>query len=257
MPMPPPKPHTGMCQDRLQLPAFEARLAGVPPIGNPGRHLVSLRTPHTLPPRHTQLNVGGCLRPHRPAVGIAWGCHHGDHPRGPAQAGGSRPVSVHPGADVDPGRPHGGAGAEASRGVRTASTGATAGARRGRLPLPRWPSPSARCSHAPDGSGARSNGTSLLTRVEDEPPSPVTRRVRDVVPDNPAGQVATRRSSPPHCAPPTSAWVTFLGARSPDPLRPSFRVPRWLGCGHPAGIRCRAAAAGTPGDASSGPHRRG
>ena len=104
-------------------------------------------------------------------VGIARGCHHGDHPRGPAQAGGGRPVSVHPGADVDPSRPHGGAGAEASRGVRTPSTGATSGARRGRLSLPRWPSPSARCSHAPDGSGARSNGTSLLTRVEDGPPS--------------------------------------------------------------------------------------
>ena len=143
---------------------------------------------------------------------IARGCDHGDHPRGPAQAGGGRPVSVHPGADVDPSRPHGGAGAEASRGVRTPSTGATSGARRGRLSLPRWPSPSARCSHAPDGSGARSNGTSLLTRVEDEPPSPVTRRVRDVVLDDPAGQVSTRRSTP-HCAPPTSARV-FLGARS-------------------------------------------
>ena len=187
---------------------------------------------------------------------IARGCHHGDHPRGPAQAGGGRPVSVHPGADVDPSRPHGGAGAEASRGVQTPSTGATSGARRGRLSLPRWPSPSARCSHAPDGSGARSNGTSLLTRVEDEPPSPLTRRVRDVVLDAPAGQVATRRSTPPHCAPPTSAWV-FLGARSPDPLRPSFRVPRWLGCGPSAGIRRRASPDGTPGNASSGPHRRG
>lgn len=106
-----------------------------------------------------------------PTVGTARGCHHGDHPRGPAQAGGGRPVSVHPGEDVDASRPHGGVGAEASRGVRTPSTGATSGARRGRLSLPRWPSPSARCSHAPDGSGARSNGTSLLTRVEDEPPS--------------------------------------------------------------------------------------
>jgi hypothetical protein len=143
----------------------------VPPIGSPGRHLVSPRTPGTRPPRILVPDVGGCLRPHLPTVGIARGCHHGDHPRGPAQAGGGRPVSVHPGADVDPSRPHGGAGAEASRGVRTSSTGATSGARRGRLSLPRWASPSARCSHAPDGSGARSNGTSLLTRVEDGPPS--------------------------------------------------------------------------------------
>ena len=69
----------------------------------------------------------------------------------------------------------------------------------------------------------------------------VTRRVRDVVPDDPAGQVATRRSSPPHCAPPTSAWVTFLGARSPDPLRPSFRVSRHCSAGGPAANRHRAA----------------
>ena len=240
----------------LKLLAFEARLAGVPPIGSPGRHLVSPRTPGTRPPRILVLDVGGCLRPHLPTVGIARGCHHGDHPRGPAQAGGGRPVSVHSGADVDPSRPHGGAGAEASRGVRTPSTGATSGARRGRLSLPRWPSPSARCLHAPDGSGARSNRTSLLTRVEGEPPSPVTRRVRDVVLDDPAWQVATRRSTPPHCAPLTSARV-FLGARSPDPLRPSFRVPRWLGCGPSAGIRRRASPDGTQGNASSGPHRRG
>jgi hypothetical protein len=237
-------------------PRLRGPARGVPPIGSPGRHLVSPRTPGTRPPRILVPDVGGCLRPHLPTVGMARGCHHGDHPRGPAQAGGGRPVSVHPGADVDPSRPHGGAGAEASRGVRTSSTGATSGARRGRLSLPRWPSPSARCSHAPDGSGARSNGTSLLTRVEDEPPRPVTRRVRDVVLDDPAGQVATRRSTPPHCAPPTSARV-FLGARSPDPLRPSFRVPRWLGCGPSAGIRRRASPDGTPGNASSGPHRRG
>jgi hypothetical protein len=77
-----------------------------------------------------------------------------------------------------------------------------------------------------------------------------------VVPGDPAGQVATRRISPPDCAPPTSARGTFLGARPPDPLRPSFRVPRWLGGPEPAGIRGRAEAAGTPRNTSSGPYRR-
>ena len=186
-------------------------------------HLVSPRTPGTRPPRILVLDVGGCLRPHLPTVGIARGCHHGDHPRGPAQAGGGRPVSVHPGKDVDASRPHGGLGAEASRGVRTPSTGATSGARRGRLSLPRWPSPSARCSHAPDGSGARSNGTSLLTRVEDGPPS--------------AGG-----NSPKHSAALCSA---------------NFGSCKWLGCGLSEGIRRRASPDGTPGNISSGPHRRG
>ncbi len=40
MPMPPPKPYTGMwLKDRLQLLAFDARLAGVPPIGLVRKHL--------------------------------------------------------------------------------------------------------------------------------------------------------------------------------------------------------------------------
>ena len=99
--------------------------------------------------------------------GNCTGCHHGDHPRGPAQAGSGRPVSVHPGADVDPSRPHGGAGAEASRGVRTPSTGATSGARRGRLSLPRWPSPSARFSHAPDRRLVRAPPTRLKEATEE------------------------------------------------------------------------------------------
>ena len=80
-------------------------------------------------------------------------CHHGDHSRGPAQAGGGRPVSVHPGSDVGPGRTHGGAGAGASEDA-AAGYARDGGRSLMRLSLPWWPSPSARGLHAPDGSGA-------------------------------------------------------------------------------------------------------
>lgn len=54
--------------------------------GNLDSHLVSLRTPRPVPPRHTQVQRGRMPPTASPYCRNSLGevCHDGDHPRGPA-----------------------------------------------------------------------------------------------------------------------------------------------------------------------------